>query len=84
MVLPLLKPTIQTALIIRTVLAFQLFAPILVLTGRLLPVLASETYLAYVDVRNTPVAAAFALVIMLISTLFVLFYLFALRTRWRP
>ncbi len=83
-VLPLLKPTIQTALIIRTVLAFQLFAPILVLTGRLLPVLASETYLAYVDVRNTPVAAAFALVIMLISTLFVLFYLFALRTRWRP
>lgn len=83
-VLPLLKPTIQTALIIRTVLAFQLFAPILVLTGRLLPVLASETYLVYVNVRDVHVAASFALVIMVVSSLFVIFYLITLRTRWRP
>ncbi len=83
-ILPLLKPTIQTALIIRTVLAFQLFAPILVLTGRLYPVLASETYIAYVNVREVHVAAALALIIMVVSTLFVLFYLIALRTRWRP
>lgn len=83
-VLPLLKPTIQTALIIRTVLALQLFAPILVLTGRLLPVLASETYEFYVNFRDVHVAAAFALVIMIVSALFVLFYLVALRTRWRP
>lgn len=82
-VLPLLRPTIQTALIIRTVLAFQLFATVLVLTGELLPVLASETYLIYVNVRDPHLASAYGLVIMAMSTIFVLVYLFVLRTRWR-
>ncbi len=82
-ILPLLKPSIQTALIIRTVLAFQLFAPVLVLTGRLFPVLASETYLVYSDLRNSHIASAYGIIIMAISTAFVLFYLAAFRTRWR-
>jgi multiple sugar transport system permease protein len=83
-VLPLLRPTIQTALIIRTVLAFQLFATVLVLAGELLPVLALETYLIYTNIRDVHLASAYGLVIMALSTIFVLFYLFVLRTRWRP
>lgn len=82
-ILPLLKPSIQTALIIRTVLAFQLFAPVLVLAGRLLPVMASETYLLYSELRNPHLASAYGIVIMAFSTAFVLFYLTTLRTRWK-
>lgn len=81
-ILPLLKPSIQTALIIRTVLAFQLFAPVLLLTGELLPVLASETYLKYSEVRDLNLASAWGIIIMAVSTAFVLLYLRALRTRW--
>ncbi len=82
-ILPLLKPSIQTAVIIRTVLAFQLFAPVLVLTGRLLPVLASETYLVYTNLRDSHLASAWGIIIMAISTVFVVLYLILLRTRWR-
>lgn len=82
-ILPLLKPSIQTAIIIRTVLAFQLFAPVLVLTGRLLPVLASETYLVYTNLRDPHLASAWGIMIMAISTIFVVLYLILLRTRWR-
>lgn len=82
-ILPLLKPSIQTAIIIRTVLAFQLFAPVLVLTGRLLPVLASETYLVYTNLRDPHLASAWGIITMAISTVFVLAYLILLRTRWR-
>jgi len=80
--LPMLKPTIRTSLIIRTVLAFQMFAPVLVLAGRAFPVLASETYRIQFFTRNIHLAAAYALIIMVISTAFVLFYMRSLRTRW--
>jgi len=80
--LPMLKPTIRTSLIIRTVLAFQMFAPVLVLAGRAFPVLASETYRIQFFTRNIHLAAAYALIIMIISTAFVLFYMRSLQTRW--
>ena len=81
-ILPLLKPSIQTALIVRTVLAFQVFATVLVLTGRMVPVLAGEAYLAQVWMRNPHLASAYGLIMMAISTLFVLLYLKLLRARW--
>jgi len=81
-ILPMLKPSIQTALIIRTVLAFQMFAPILVLTGRRLPVLASEAYYVQFQLRDFHVASAIGIVIMVLSTAFVMLYLKLFRTKW--
>ncbi|MER3455483.1 MAG: ABC transporter permease [candidate division GAL15 bacterium] len=77
--LPLLRPSLQTALIIRTVLAFQLFATVVTLTGRLVPVLAGETYFWYTLYRNPHVASAYATLILLLSSLVTWVYLRALR-----
>jgi multiple sugar transport system permease protein len=79
--LPLLRPSLQVALIIRTILAFQAFAVVLALAGRNLPVLAGEAYRWYGDLRNPNVAAAYALLIMLFSLLNTGIYLRALRVR---
>jgi multiple sugar transport system permease protein len=80
-IFPLLKPSIQSALIIRTLLAFQVFGPIVVLAGRLLPVMASESYFWYTLIRNEHVAAAYALLLMVISIIATWSYLVLLRTR---
>ena len=79
--LPLLKPSIQTALILRTVLAFEVFAVVVALSGRNLPVLAGEAYFLYADYQNPGVAAAYAVLILLVSVAATLFYLRALRVR---
>jgi multiple sugar transport system permease protein len=79
--LPLLRPSLQVALIIRTILAFQAFAVVIALAAYNLPVLAGETYRWYGDLRNPNVAAAFAMVIMLFSLLNTGIYLRALRVR---
>jgi len=77
--LPLLRPSLQTALIIRTVLAFQLFATVVTLSGRLVPVLAGETYFWYSLYRNPHVASAYATLVLLLSALFTWVYLRTLR-----
>jgi len=79
--LPLLKPSIQTALILRTVLAFEVFAVVVALSGRNLPVLAGEAYFWYADYQNPGVAAAYAVLILLVSVAATFFYLRALRVR---
>lgn len=79
--LPLLRPSLQVALILRTILAFQVFAVVIALAGRNLPVLAGEAYYWYSTYRNPNVAAAFALLIMGFSLLNTGIYLRALRTR---
>ncbi len=78
--LPLLRPSLQTALIIRTVLAFQLFATVVTLSGRLVPVLAGETYFWYALYRNPYVASAYATLVLLLSAVCVWVYLRTLRT----
>ncbi|MDP2660480.1 MAG: sugar ABC transporter permease, partial [Dehalococcoidia bacterium] len=45
--LPLLRPSLQVALILRTILAFQAFAVVIALAGRQLPVLLEEAYHFY-------------------------------------
>lgn len=77
--LPLLRPSLQVALILRTILAFQVFAVVIALAGRQLPVLAEEAYHFYYDIRSPNVAAAYALVIMLLSLAFTAIYLRLLR-----
>lgn len=78
--LPLLKPSIQTALILRTVLAFEAFAVVLALGGQNFPVLVSEAYTWQHFNQDTGVAAAYAVVIMGISIAATLVYLRVLRT----
>jgi multiple sugar transport system permease protein len=79
--LPMLRPSLQVALIIRTILAFQAFAVVIALVGRNLPVLAEEAYRWYGDLRNPNVAAAYALLIMIFSLVNTAVYLRALRVR---
>jgi multiple sugar transport system permease protein len=80
-IIPLLRPSLQVALIIRTILAFQVFAVVVALAGRNLPVLAGEAYNWYGGYRNPNVAAAYALLIMLFSLVNTGIYLRALRVR---
>jgi multiple sugar transport system permease protein len=79
--LPLLKPSLQSALILRTVLAFEVFAVVYALGGRNFPVLAGEAYVWQNDNQNYGVAAAYAVLIMAISLVATAVYLRVLRTR---
>lgn len=79
--LPLLKPSIQSALILRTVLAFEVFAVVYALSGRNFPVLVGEAYAWQHVNQNNGVAAAFAILVMIISLAATVVYIKALRTR---
>jgi multiple sugar transport system permease protein len=79
--LPLLRPSLQVALILRTILAFQVFAVVIALAGRNLPVLAGQAYVWYGDNHNVGVAAAYSLLIMLVSLVITGIYLRALRVQ---
>ncbi|OYO10705.1 ABC transporter permease [Enemella evansiae] len=81
--LPLLRPSLQVALILRTILAFQTFAVAQALTGESFPLLVGETYRWYASLQNPNVASAYALVIMAISMLTAVIYLRALRDQSR-
>jgi multiple sugar transport system permease protein len=80
-ILPLLKPSLQVALILRTILAFQTFAIVVALAGRALPVLAGEAYNWYNGYRNVGVAAAYALLILILSIANTFIYLRFLQTK---
>jgi multiple sugar transport system permease protein len=79
--LPLLKPSLQTALILRTVLAFEVFAVVYALGGRNFPVLAGEAYAWQNEYQNYGVAASYAVLIMAISLAATALYLRLLRVR---
>jgi multiple sugar transport system permease protein len=79
--LPLLKPSLQSALILRTVLAFEVFAVVYALGGRNFPVLVGEAYTWMRDNQNDGVAAAYAILIMVISLAATLVYIRLLRTK---
>jgi len=79
--LPLLRPSLQTALIIRTILAFQVFATVITLTGRQIPVLAGEAYFWYTLYRSPNVASSYAAIILVLSAAITLGYLRLLRQR---
>lgn len=81
-ILPLLRPSLQVALILRTILALQVFAVVIALGGgEVVTVLANETYRQYDALRNPNVAAAYASFILLLSMITSLFYLRAVRTQ---
>ena len=74
-VLPLLRPSLQSALIIRTIFAFQTFSVVLALAGRVIPVLAGESYTWYVTNRNPNVAATYAVLVLVFTVAATWFYL---------
>jgi multiple sugar transport system permease protein len=78
--LPLLKPSIQTALILRTVLALEMFAMVVSLGGRNFPVLVSEAFTWQYANQNYGVAAAYAVIVMVVSFAATGIYLRTLRT----
>jgi multiple sugar transport system permease protein len=65
--LPLLRPSLQVALILRTIMAMQVFAVAQALTGRNFPLLVGETYEWFVTLQNPAVASAVALVVLGVS-----------------
>jgi len=77
--LPLLKPSLQTALILRTILALEVFAVVAALSGTKFPVLMGETYHWQFALQDGRVAAAFALVVLALSVSSTLIYLRWLR-----
>jgi multiple sugar transport system permease protein len=79
--LPLLKPSLQSALILRTVLAFEVFAVVYALGGRNFTVLAGEAYTWQNENQNYGVAAAYAVLIMAISLAATAVYLRTLRVQ---
>jgi multiple sugar transport system permease protein len=80
-ILPMLRPSLQVALILRTILALQVFAVVIALSGGdVVTVLANEAYRQYYDLRNVNVAAAFAGLILLLSMVSAVFYLRTVRT----
>jgi multiple sugar transport system permease protein len=78
--LPLLEPSIQTAMILRTVLAFEMFAIVLSIGGRNFPVLVSEAFNWQYNQQDFGVAAAYAVIVMGVSLAATLIHLWALRT----
>ncbi|MGK8500127.1 carbohydrate ABC transporter permease [Nocardia asiatica] len=77
--LPLLGPSLQVALILRTILALQAFAVAQALTGRDFPLLVGETYEWYANLQNPAVASAVSLIVLAISLGTAVFYLRAVR-----
>ncbi|MDP9795622.1 multiple sugar transport system permease protein [Catenuloplanes nepalensis] len=66
-ILPQLRPSLQVALILRTILALETFAVAQALTARSFPLLVGETYQWYYFLQNPNVATAIALVVLLLS-----------------
>ncbi|RME48026.1 MAG: ABC transporter permease subunit [Chloroflexi bacterium] len=80
-ILPLLRPSLQVALILRTILALQVFAVVIALSGGdVVTVLANETYRQYTQFRNPNVAAAYAGFILLLSMISAILYLRTIRS----
>lgn len=79
--LPSIRPSLQVALVLRTILAIQVFAVAQALTGRNFPLLVGETYQWYVNLQNAAVASALALVVLGISLVVSIVYLRTLRAQ---
>jgi multiple sugar transport system permease protein len=80
-VLPLLRPSLQKALILRTILGLPVFAVVFALAGRNMPVLAGEAYTWSATNQNGQIAAAYAVVILGLTLVGVFVYLRVLGLR---
>ncbi len=77
-ILPMLRPALQVALILRIILAIQVFATVIALAGSALSTLAAQSWTWSAAVQDDNMAAAYAVIILLLSigsTIGVLFLL---------
>ncbi len=68
-ILPMLKPSIQVALLFRIIFAFEAFAVVLAITGRAKTTLATEAWRWQADYFDSHVAAAYSALILVLSLL---------------
>jgi len=80
-VLPMLRPSLQVALILRAILAFQVFATVVALGGTGVTVLSEEAVRWANDIDNDHVAAAYAGLILVLSIGATALFLILLPTR---
>jgi multiple sugar transport system permease protein len=80
-ILPMLRPTLRVALILRTILAFQAFAVVVAIAGTAARVLAFEAYWWYSRLNDPRTAAAFSALILLLSLISTILYLVLLPAR---
>jgi trehalose transport system permease protein len=73
--LPLLMPSITTAVIIRGIDAFRIFSLALVLVGENLKVLGTYAYLEYAEYNNQYLSAATALILFVVIMVAILVYI---------
>jgi multiple sugar transport system permease protein len=78
--LPMLKPSIQVALLFRIIFAFEAFAVIIALTGRAKQTLATEAWRWQAEYFDSHVAAAYSLLILILSLVSAGLVVFLLRT----
>jgi multiple sugar transport system permease protein len=79
-IMPMLKPSIQVALLLRLIFAFEVFAVVIALTGSGATVLAAEAYEWQATNQNEHVAAAYSVVILALSLAAAAVVLLVLRT----
>ena len=79
--LPMIKSSLQTALILRTVMAFEVFAVVFALAGRDYAVLVGEAYQWQNAYQNSHLAAAYAMVILALSIVSTVIYMKVLKVR---
>jgi multiple sugar transport system permease protein len=77
----MLKPSIQVALLLRIILAFEVFATVIAIAGEGTTVLSAEAYRWENSIQNEHVAAAYAALILVLSVVSALLVLRFLRTR---
>lgn len=73
--LPLLRPALTMALLVRGIDAFRIFALPLALSGRHLPVLSTYAYVEYLEYGNQHTAAASSVILLLMILLTIGAYL---------
>jgi multiple sugar transport system permease protein len=79
-ILPMLKPSIQVALLFRIIFAFEAFAVILAITGRAKTTLATEAWRWQAEYFDSHVAAAYSALILVLSLLAAGIVVWLLRT----
>src|SRR5262245_29859055 len=79
-ILPLLKPSLQVALLFRIIFAFEAFAVVLAITGRAKTTLATEAWKWQAEYFNSHVAAAYSALILVLSLLSAGIVVWLLRT----
>lgn len=79
-ILPMLKPSIQVALLLRIILAFEVFSTVIAITGRGSTVLAAEAWRWQTSYMDENVAAAYASLILVLSLASAALVLLLLRT----